>query len=438
MLAAALRAPLVARAAARAAAPSLRARAGAPSRAAAARSRALSSAAAGAPSDVMAGSNGLTGDAAELYATAAAFSAERIAPHAAKWDEEKIFPEDTLRAAAGLGLACMYVREDVGGSALTRAQGVPIIEALAEGCVSTAAYVTIHNMVAWMIDTWGSPAQREQYLPRMATMELFASYCLTEPNAGSDAASLTTKAVRGADGGWTLTGSKAFISGGGRSDVYVVMARTGGPGAGGVSAFIVDRDTPGLTFGKQERKMGWNSQPTAAVFFEGVRLPAGALLGAPGDGFKYAMKGLDGGRLSIAACSVGGAAACFHAARAHVQVRKQFGKPLVANQAVAFSLAGMATDLTLARMLTRSAAAAYDAGDPNTRALCAMAKRVASEKGFDVANAALQAHGGYGYLKDYPVERFVRDLRVNMILEGANEVMHVILARALLEGAPVA
>lgn len=435
MLAAALRAPL-ARATARAARVARRAAASAS--APAASSRAASAAAAGAPSDVMSGANGLSGDALELYETAAAFSAERIAPHAARWDEEKVFPEETLRAAARLGLACMYVREDVGGSGLTRAQGVPVIEALAEGCVSTAAYVTIHNMVAWMVDTWGSPAQREKYLPRLATMELFASYCLTEPNAGSDAASLATRAARGADGRWTLNGSKAFISGGGRSDVYVVMARTGGPGAGGVSAFIVDRDAPGLSFGKQERKMGWNSQPTAAVFFENCTLPADALLGAEGDGFKYAMKGLDGGRLSIAACSVGGAAACFHAARAHVQVRRQFGKPLVANQAVAFSLAGMATDLTLARMLTRSAAAAYDARDANTRALCAMAKRVASEKGFAVANAALQAHGGYGYLKDYPVERFVRDLRVNMILEGANEVMHVILARALLEGAPVA
>ncbi len=260
----------------------------------------------------------------------------------------------------------------------------------------------------------------------------FRRYCLTEPNSGSDAASLKTKATVQPDGSWVLNGSKAFISGGGTSDLYLVMARTGGDGPGGISAFLVPKGTPGLSFGKQERKLGWNSQPTCAVFFESMTLPADALLGKLGDGFKYAMKGLDGGRISIAACSVGGAAACLQAARDHVRVRKQFGKPLAANQAVAFKIADMATDLTLARMIVRQAAGMLDAQDPAARAYCAMAKKVASEKGFAIADAALQLHGGYGYLKDYPVERFLRDLRVNRILEGTNEIMNVIISRPLV------
>jgi isobutyryl-CoA dehydrogenase len=386
---------------------------------------------------------GLSEEGAAYYTLAADFAAREMAPHAGEWDEKKVFPEDVLRAAAGLGFAAMYVSPEHGGTGLSRAEGTPIVEALAGACTSTAAYLTIHNMCGWMIDRFGSAAQKAAYLPRFATMDAFASYCLTEPNAGSDAASLQTRAVRAADGSgdFLLSGGKAFISGGGRSDVYIVMARTGAPGsgAGGISAFLVDAaavaaGSGGLTFGAQERKMGWNSQPTAAVYFDAVRLPATALIGEEGAGFKYAMAGLDGGRLSIGACSVGAATTCFRLAREHVGVRKQFGRPLAAQQSVGFTLADMAADLLHARAIVRTAAGMLDAKHPAARPYCALAKRVATAKGLAVCDAALQLHGGYGYLKDYGVERFLRDARVHTILEGTNEIMNVILARSLLGG----
>lgn len=377
---------------------------------------------------------GLSDDALAYYTTAADFAAKEMAPHAAKWDEEKIFPKDTLRAAASLGFGTMYVSPDFGGSGLGRTEGVPVVEALAAACPSTAAYLTIHNMVAAMIDKFGSTDLKSRYLPKMANLDIFSSYCLTEPGSGSDAASLQTSAVLSADKSfYTLNGSKAFISGGGSSDIYVVMARTGEAGPGGISAFVVDNGTPGLTFGKQEKKMGWNSQPTAAVFFDNVKVPAANLIGEQGLGFKYAMIGLDGGRLSIAACSVGAANACFNIARDYVKIRKQFGKPLSSNQTVQFSLADMASDLYIARSITRSAAALFDSSAPTARTACAMAKRVATQKGFEVCDRALQLHGGYGYLKDYPVERYVRDVRVHKILEGTNEIMNSIISRSILQ-----
>jgi alkylation response protein AidB-like acyl-CoA dehydrogenase len=377
---------------------------------------------------------GLTEDALAYYTTAADFASKEMAPYAAKWDEEKIFPMDTLRAAAKLGFGTMYVSPDFGGSGLGRTEGVPVVEALAAACPSTAAYLTIHNMVAAMLDKFGSTELKERYLPRMATLDIFSSYCLTEPGSGSDAASLQTSAILSPDKTYyTLNGSKAFISGGGTSDIYIVMARTGEAGPGGISAFVVENKTPGLSFGKQEKKMGWNSQPTAAVFFDNVKIPINNLIGEKGQGFKYAMIGLDGGRLSIAACSVGAANACFNIARDYVKVRKQFGKPLSSNQTVQFSIADMASDLYLARSVTRSAAALFDSGAPTARTACAMAKRVATQKGFEVCDKALQLHGGYGYLKDYPIERYVRDVRVHKILEGTNEIMNSIISRSLLQ-----
>jgi hypothetical protein len=362
---------------------------------------------------------------------ASAFARDELAPHSARWDEEKVFPVETLRAAAGLGLAGIYVREDVGGSALKRLEATLIFEALSYGDVSTAAFLSIHNMASWMIDRFGSEALRQKYLPRLTTMELIASYCLTEPGAGSDAASLRTSARREGED-YVLNGAKAFISGAGTSDIYVVMARTGAEGARGVSAFVVEKGAPGLTFGAPERKMGWNSQPTAMVHFDNVRVPAQNRIGEEGQGFRFAMMGLDGGRLNIAACSLGGARLALDTARAYLDQRRQFGRPLRDFQGLQFRLADMATSLEAARLMVRRGAAALDAGDPDATRLCAMAKRFATDAGFEIANQALQLHGGYGYLKDYPLERIVRDLRVHQILEGTNEVMRVIIARETL------
>jgi len=373
----------------------------------------------------------LTEDQVQFQDVARAFAADEMAPHAAKWDEEKIFPEDTLRKAAELGFAAIYTRDDVGGSGLGRLDAAVIFEELASACPSTAAFLTIHNMVCWMIDRFGSDEQRSRFLPRLCTMELFGSYCLTEPGAGSDAASLKTRAERDGDS-YVLTGEKAFISGGGRSDVYVVMARTGEAGPKGISAFIVEKGTPGLSFGKQESKMGWNSQPTSAVVFEGCRVPAANRLGAEGEGFRFAMKGLDGGRVNIGACSIGGARGAMEAATAYIQDRKQFGRPIADFQASQFKLADMATHLEAARLLLHKAAWALDTDNPQATQLCAMAKRLATDTGFAVCDEALQLHGGYGYVREYPIERILRDLRVHRILEGTNEIMRVIIARRLL------
>ncbi len=374
----------------------------------------------------------LNEDQQAIQDMARAFAAAEMAPHSARWDEDKHFPVDVLRAAAALGLAGIYVTEDVGGSALTRLDATLIFEALSEGDVSTAAFLSIHNMASWMIDRFGSDDLRQRYLPRLTTMELIASYCLTEPGAGSDAASLRTTARREGDT-YVLNGAKAFISGAGVSDVYVVMARSGGDGAGGVSTFVVEKDMPGLSFGAQERKMGWSSQPTAMVHFDNVAVPAVNRVGEEGQGFKIAMMGLDGGRLNIASCSLGGAALALETAKTYLETRKQFGRALREFQGLQFRLADMATELEAARLMVRRAAAALDAGDPAATRLCAMAKRFATDAGFEIANQALQLHGGYGYLKDYPLERIVRDLRVHQILEGTNEIMRVIIAREMFK-----
>jgi len=374
----------------------------------------------------------LTEDQQAIWDAASAFAEAELAPHSARWDEEKHFPVDVLREAAALGFAGIYVREDVGGSGLGRLDASLIFEALSHGDVSTAAFISIHNMASWMIDRFASDDLRQRYLPKLTSMALIASYCLTEPGAGSDAASLVTTARRDGDD-YVLTGAKAFISGAGTSDVYVVMARTGDSGARGVSTFVVENGTPGLSFGAQERKMGWMSQPTAMVHFDGVRVPAANRVGDEGQGFRFAMAGLDGGRLNIASCSLGGASLALETAQAHLATRKQFGRPLADFQALQFRLADMATELDAARLMVRRAAAAMDAGDPNATKYCAMAKRFATDAGFEVANQALQLHGGYGYLKDYPLERIVRDLRVHQILEGTNEIMRVIIAREMLK-----
>ena len=363
---------------------------------------------------------------------ARAFAAAEMAPHSARWDEEKHFPVDVLRAAAGLGLAGIYVKEDVGGSALSRLDATLVFEALSYGDVSTAAFLSIHNMASWMIDRFSSEDLRRRYLPRLTTMELIASYCLTEPGAGSDAASLRMTARREGET-YVLNGAKAFISGAGTSDIYVVMARSGGDGAGGVSAFVVEEAMPGLSFGAPERKMGWSSQPTAMVHFDNVVVPASNRVGEEGQGFRIAMMGLDGGRLNIAACSLGGAGLALDTAKAYVESRKQFGRSLRDFQGLQFRLADMETDLEAARLMVRRGASALDAGDPAATRLCAMAKRFATDAGFEIANQALQLHGGYGYLKDYPLERIVRDLRVHQILEGTNEIMRVIIAREMFK-----
>ena len=375
----------------------------------------------------------LSEDQRAVQETARQFAAERFAPDAARWDAEEIFPVDALRAAAALGFAGIYVRDDLGGSDLSRLDATIVFEELAAACTSTAAYLSIHNMASWMIDHFGTPAQRSRWVPKLTTMEHFASYCLTEPGSGSDAASLRTRARRNGDH-YVVDGTKAFISGAGAADVYVVMVRTGAEGAKGISTLVIEKDTPGLSFGKKEKKLGWNSQPTAMVILENARVPVANRLGAEGDGFAIAMKGLDGGRINIAACSIGAARTCLDAAIAHLRTRKQFGKKLAEFQALQFRIADMATDIEAARLMVRNAAAALDTGAGDATTLCAMAKRFATDIGFNVCNEALQLHGGYGYLKDYPIERFLRDVRVHQILEGTNEIMRVIIARKLLEG----
>ena len=373
----------------------------------------------------------LNEDQRAIEDAARVFAAEELAPHSARWDEDKHFPVDVLRKAAGLGFAGLYVQEDVGGSALTRLDASIVFEQLSYGDVPTAAFLSIHNMVSWMIDRFGSDDLRHCYLPRLTSMELIASYCLTEPGSGSDAAALSTTAKKDGDH-YVLTGSKAFISGAGTSDIYLVMARTGAAGAKGISAFVVEKDQAGVSFGAQERKMGWNAQPTAQVNLDGVRVPEANRLGGEGEGFGFAMAGLDGGRINIASCSLGGAQLALDLAKTYLQTRKQFGQALADFQALQFQLADMATELDAARLMVRRAAAALDARDPKATQYCAMAKRFATDTGFEVANQALQLHGGYGYLKDYRLEQIVRDLRVHQILEGANEIMRVIIARELL------
>lgn len=376
----------------------------------------------------------LSDDQQAFQDTARKFARDQMAPNAAKWDEEKIFPESELRAAAELGFGGLYVSPDFGGSGLGRMDSAIILEELAAGCTSTSAYISIHNMAASMIDRFGAESLKQKYLPKICSMEFFASYCLTEPSSGSDAAALRTRAVRDGDH-YVLNGTKAFISGGGRSDVYVCMVRTGGDGPKGISCLIVDKDTAGLSFGAQEKKLGWNSQPTSMVIFEDCRVPVVNLVGNEGEGFKIAMAGLDGGRINIAACSLGAARACLDAATEYVQGRSQFGSPLSAFQTIQFKLADMATDLVAARLMVLNAAAALDEKSVEATKLCAMAKRFATDVGFDVCNSALQLHGGYGYLKDYPIERYMRDARVHQILEGTNEIMRVIISRFLLQGA---
>jgi alkylation response protein AidB-like acyl-CoA dehydrogenase len=362
------------------------------------------------------------------------FAAEKIAPFALKWDEDKHFPKEVMRDAALLGMGGIYIRDDVGGSALTRFDAALIFEALATGCPTTSAFISIHNMASWMIDSYGSETQRQKWLPRLCTMELLASYCLTEPGSGSDAAALRTRAVVDGDH-YVLNGQKQFISGAGDTDVYVVMVRTGGEGAGGVSAIVVEAGTPGLSFGNNERKMGWNAQSTRAVIFENARVPIANRLGDEGIGFKIAMSGLDGGRLNIAACSLGGAQSALDKSLSYMKERKAFGKRLDEFQALQFRIADMATELEAARTFLWRAAAALDRKDADAGMLCAMAKRFGTDVGFEVANQALQLHGGYGYLAEYGIEKIVRDLRVHQILEGTNEIMRLIVSRKLIEGA---
>ncbi len=367
----------------------------------------------------------------ELRDVALAFARDRLAPQAQAWDEARHFPVDVMREAAGLGMAALYVREESGGAGLTRLDAAVVFEALATGCPTISAFLSIHNMVAWMIDRFGDDAQREAWLPKLVGMELIASYCLTEPGAGSDAAALSTRAARDNEG-YVLDGVKQFISGAGVSDLYLTMARSGGPGAGGVSAFLVPKDTPGLSFGANEKKMGWNAQPTRQVIFDGARIPAAALLGEEGQGFRFAMAGLDGGRLNIGACSLGGAQRALDIALAYVRDRKAFGQEIGKFQATQFRLADMQTELEAARTLLWRACAKLDAKAPDATAFCAMAKRFCTDTGFRVADEALQLLGGYGYLADYGIEKIVRDLRVHRILEGTNEIMRLIIARGML------
>src|SRR3954468_4002633 len=373
----------------------------------------------------------LTEDQRAFQATARQFARDAMAPKARDWDENETFPVAELRRAAGLGFGGIYVKDDVGGSALSRLDATIIFEELAQGCTSTAAYISIHNMAAWMIDTFGGSAQRKKFLPKLCTMEHFASYCLTEPDSGSDAASLKTKAVRDGDH-YVLNGSKAFISGGGVSDVYVCMVRTGGAGPKGISCIVVEKGTPGLSYGAPEKKLGWKSQPTAMVNFENCRVPAGNLIGKEGDGFKIAMAGLGGGRLNIAACSIGGAQFCLDRTIEYMLERKQFGSRLSDFQALRFRIADYATDLEASRLMVRRAAVAVGAGEPGGTRLAAMAKRLATDAGFEAVNGCLQLHGGYGYLRDHPIERVLRDVRVHQILEGTNEVMRLIVSRDML------
>ncbi len=372
----------------------------------------------------------LTEDQRAVEDAARRFAVDRLAPYAAEWDEKAFFPVETMREAAALGFASIYVKSDVGGSEMSRLDAAIIMEELSAGCTSTAAFISIHNMASWMIDRYASDAQRQRFLPSLVTMGKIASYCLTEPGSGSDAAALKTRAVKDGEH-YLLNGSKAFISGAGVSDIYVCMVRTGEEGPKGISCLVVEKGTPGLSFGKHERKMGWNSQPTAQVIFEDCRVPVANRIGAEGDGFRIAMSGLDGGRINIGACSVGTARAALDEAKSYVGERKQFGRAIADFQATQFKLADMATELEAARLMIRNAASALDRRDARATMLCAMAKRFATDAGFSIANDALQLHGGYGYLKDFPAERHVRDLRVHQILEGTNEIMRVIVSREM-------
>jgi len=373
----------------------------------------------------------LSPDTKALRETAQDFARERIAPHAIAWDRDRHFPLDVFREAAALGMAGLYVREESGGAGLSRLDAAVVFEALATGCPTVSAFLSIHNMVAWMTDRWGTGAQREQWLPGLLTMEKVASYALTEPGSGSDAVALATRARRD-NAGYVLDGAKQFISGAGASDLYLTMVRTGGPGADGVSALLIPKETAGLSFGANERKMGWNAQPTRQVLFESARVPAEALLGEEGQGFRYAMAGLDGGRLNIAACSLGGAQAALDIALDYVKTRRAFGKAVSDFQATQFRLADMATELEAARSFLWRACAKLDEGAPDATTFCAMAKRFVTDTCHRIADEALQLLGGYGYLADYGIEKIVRDLRVHRILEGTNEIMRVIIARQLV------
>ena len=362
------------------------------------------------------------------------FALEQLAPKAIEWDQEKHFPVDVLREAAALGMGGIYVREAYGGSGLKRHDAALIFESLATGCPSIAAYISIHNMSAWMIDNFGNNEQRAKWIPKLCTMESLGSYCLTEPGAGSDAAALRMRASKEGDS-YVLNGVKQFISGAGSSDIYVVMARTSDAGANGISAFVVEKGTPGLSFGANEKKMGWSAQPTRQVILEDARVPTANLLSSEGMGFKIAMAGLDGGRLNIAACSIGGAQSALNKATSYMAERQAFGKRLTEFQALQFRLADMAIDVEVARSILWRAAQALDAKDPDATQLCAMAKKFATDACFNVANDALQLHGGYGYLQEYGIEKIVRDLRVHQILEGTNEVMRLIISRKLIRRA---
>jgi alkylation response protein AidB-like acyl-CoA dehydrogenase len=373
----------------------------------------------------------LTDDQLQIQEMARQFTAAEITPNAGEWDEKHIFPVDTIRKAAELGFGAIYVSEESGGIGLGRLESALIMEAMAYGCPSTSAFISIHNMTAWMIDRFGSDDVKSRYLPSMIPMERMGSYCLTEPASGSDAAALKTKAVLDGDH-YVVSGSKAFISGGGENDIYVTMARTGGEGPKGITALVIEKDMPGVSFGAQEKKLGWHSQPTAQVNFDEVRVPVANRVGGEGEGFRIAMMGLDGGRLNIGACSLGGAQRCLDEAIGYTKTRTQFGQPLTDFQNTQFTLADMETELQAARWLLYVAAAKVTANAPDKTKFAAMAKRLATDTGSSVVDRALQLHGGYGYLQDYPIERFWRDLRVHSILEGTNQVMRVITSREML------
>ncbi|WP_188056380.1 acyl-CoA dehydrogenase family protein [Sphingosinithalassobacter sp. CS137] len=372
----------------------------------------------------------LTDDQRAIQEMAQRFTADNITPHAGEWDEKHIFPRDTIRSAAELGFAAIYVSEESGGIGLGRLEAALIMEAMAYGCPSTSAFISIHNMASWMIDRFGSDAVKAKYLPSLVTMDRLASYCLTEPSSGSDAAALKTQAVRDGDH-YVVTGTKQFISGGGENEIYVTMVRTGDTGSGSISCLVIEKDMPGVSFGAQERKLGWHSQPTAQVILDEVRVPVENLVGAEGEGFRIAMMGLDGGRLNIGACSLGGAQRCLDEAIAYTRDRQQFGRPIADFQNTQFTLADMDTELQAARALLYLAAAKVTANAPDKTRFAAMAKRFATDTGSSVVDRALQLHGGYGYLMDYPIERFWRDLRVHSILEGTNQVMRLIIGREL-------
>jgi len=376
----------------------------------------------------------LTDDQRAIQEMAQRFTADAITPFAAEWDEKHVFPRDTIKSAAELGFAAIYVSEASGGIGLGRLESALIMEAMAYGCPAVSAFISIHNMASWMIDSFGSETVKTKYLPSLVTMDRIASYCLTEPGSGSDAAALKTKAVLDGDH-YVVTGSKAFISGGGENEVYVTMVRTGGEGPKGISCLVIEKDMPGVSFGANERKMGWRAQPTAQVNFDGVRVPVENLVGGEGDGFKIAMAGLDGGRLNIGACSLGGAQRAIDEALAYTRQRSQFGKAIIDFQNTQFRLADMETELQAARILLYAAAAKVTAGAPDKTKFSAMAKRLATDTGMSVVDRALQMFGGYGYLQDYPVEKLYRDLRVHQILEGTNEIMRVVIARELMRAA---